>query len=155
MSHRKQIKKQRHLEQERNQRSRTRRVAIRNSLAVIGAVVAGIAVIVVVAIARPFSGDANSGSTIPVPSVVLAMQDDFFDPAVLTIKAGQTDIRLLNQGRNPHNVWLVGPGRKDIRSKDLGAGDTGALKVKIDEPGEYNFVCTFHAQMGGKLIVEP
>jgi plastocyanin len=83
------------------------------------------------------------------------MRDNNFEPSVLTIKAAQSyKIGLWNQGQNPHNVWLVGPNRKDYRSDDYAGGESGSMKLKIDEPGEYGFVCTFHAGMGGQLVVE-
>jgi plastocyanin len=121
----------------------------------IGIAAGGIAVVAtaVVALAPVGGGSGASGAE---QSVLLTMRDDYFEPNALTITAGQTyRIGLWNEGQHPHNVWLVGPNRKDIRSNDLAGGDTGSLKVKIDEPGEYRFVCTFHAQMVGKLIAGP
>jgi plastocyanin len=153
MTTRKQMQKQRRLERERQEQASSRDRAVRYGL-LIGIAAAGIAVVAVAVVSlAPIGG--SSATSGPVQSVVLTMRDNNFEPSVLTIKAGQSyEIGLWNQGQNPHNVWLVGPNRKDYRSDDYAGGESGSMKLKIDEPGEYGFVCTFHAGMGGQLVVE-
>lgn len=77
------------------------------------------------------------------------------------MKAGQTyRIRLWNQGQAVHNFVAPGPDNQsgtgdDIRSKDVGGGEWGTIEVKFGRPGEYGFVCTYHAGMGGRITVQP
>ena len=92
--------------------------------------------------------------------MALGIGDNFFQPAEITIQAGKTfRIKIWNQGQNTHDVWMAGPNNQsgtgdDIRSKPIGGGDSASLKVRFDKPGVYNFVCTFHAGQGGRLVVE-
>ncbi len=92
------------------------------------------------------------------------MEDNFFVPDKLTVKAGQTiTVKLENQGQNIHNMHIAGldnaydAGDDDFISDPdtFRAGDTGELVFRIDQPGVYDFRCDFHATiMTGEITVE-
>ncbi|MBI1885414.1 MAG: cupredoxin domain-containing protein [Chloroflexi bacterium] len=161
MTARKEIKKQRRAQRQAAQRAgqraqaRIRRVVYGlAAAAVIGIVVAG-AVIVGTRVRSSSGEDAN------VPTVLLAMGDNFFQPRSVTVKMRQTyRIRLWNQGQAVHNFVMAGPDQRlgsgdDVVSDDVQGGEFGSVKVRVDEPGKYGFVCTYHGGMGGTVVVEP
>lgn len=158
MTTRKQIKKQHRLTREQQQRSRGRTRAQRRLL---GLRAAAIVVATSAALAfafAPWSGSGEAEETLP--SLALAIGDNFFQPDTLRLQAGQKyrlDIR--NQGLATHDVWMAGSDNKtstgdDIRTDPISAGGSATTKIKYDNPGTYYFVCTFHAGQGGTLIVE-
>jgi plastocyanin len=72
----------------------------------------------------------------------LSMIDNEFDPASLTVSAGDS-VKVSNDGANPHNITIEGT---DIdENVDPGQSTT----VTIDaEPGEYTMFCEFHRSGG-------
>jgi plastocyanin len=78
-----------------------------------------------------------------------------FDPADLTVKAGET-ITFTNNESIPHDVHKTsGPG------DDFASGDTGGMQegdtfeLTLDEPGKYEYVCNVHAPgMAGSITVK-
>jgi plastocyanin len=80
----------------------------------------------------------------------LSMIDNEFDPASLTVGAGDS-VEVSNDGANPHNITIEGT---DI-DEDVDPG--GSTSVTIDaEPGEYTMFCEFHRSGGmeGTVTVE-
>ncbi len=154
MTARKQIKKRHRLERAAQQRA-IESGQFRARLLAAGLVAAAIIATAALAfVFAPWSGSGGEAGT-ALPAISLSMGDDFFQPDVLTAQAGQKyELKIRNLGHNVHNVWLVGPNGKQFRSKDLSGGDNGSMKLTIDTPGEYGFVCTFHAGMGGRLTVQ-
>lgn len=159
MTTRKQIKKQ-HKVQREAQRNALERGRFRGRVIRLG--IAGALILAALALAvlfGPWSGSSSEADA-NLPVISLAMGDNFFTPDTLTVKAGQTyRLNARNQGIAIHDVWFAGSDNKsstgdDIRSKPLSGGAGATLKLKYDNPGEYYFSCTFHAGMGGKLIVE-
>ncbi len=85
-------------------------------------------------------------------TVVVVMRDMAFDPAEVTIRAGQT-VRWENHERRQfHNVWF----------RDLGEDPhpyifpEEHIEKTFDESGEYAYVCEPHEDRGmvGVVIVE-
>jgi plastocyanin len=85
-------------------------------------------------------------------TVVVVMRDMAFDPAEVTIRAGQT-VRWENHERRQfHNVWF----------RELGEDPypyifpEESIEKTFDEPGEYPYVCEPHENRGmvGTVIVE-
>ncbi len=86
----------------------------------------------------------------------------FFRPSTVTANAGEViEIELKNEGSVTHNIWLAGVDEEDNTKDDWGPidlikpGETGRLRVKIDEPGTYAFKCEIHALVQfGTLTLE-
>ncbi len=108
--------------------------------------------------------ESGSGSPTPTPSaeaeVALAMTDGSFDPEKVTVAAGELfKITLTNTGEFVHNIRIAGPDGEfetddDIASFDIDPGGTGEIIGQIDEAGDYDFRCDFHADETGTLTVE-
>lgn len=81
-----------------------------------------------------------------VPHIVMSSYQ--FLPSTVTVKAGSF-VTILNQDAPAHTVTDDSPG----------GGDTGRMRngktitVKFTEPGEFNFHCSIHPSMRGKIIV--
>ena len=86
----------------------------------------------------------------------------FFQPSTITAKAGEViEIELKNEGSVTHNIWLAGVDEEYGTNDDWGPinlikpGETGSLRVKIDEPGRYRFQCEIHPNVQfGMLVLE-
>jgi plastocyanin len=76
----------------------------------------------------------------------LAMEGFEFIPTQLEVAAGET-ITITNTDDAAHTVTAE-DGTFDV---NVGGGDTGVLTV--DEPGTYEFACSFHPAMTGTLTV--
>lgn len=75
--------------------------------------------------------------------------DNFaFDPPSITVKAG-TKVTWVNRDDIPHQLASDGA---DFKSKRLDTGDSFVFTVT--QPGTYNYVCTIHPTMKGKIVVE-
>jgi plastocyanin len=94
----------------------------------------------------------------------VTMEDNFFEPNKLRVKAGQTiTVKLENQGRAVHNMHIAGldneydAGDDDFLSEPdtFRSGDKGEIVFRIDQPGVYDFRCDFHPIiMTGEITVE-
>jgi len=71
-----------------------------------------------------------------------------FNPASLTVKVGTT-VTWNNQDDDPHTV--DSPQGK-FKSSTLNKGNS--FKFRFTEAGEYPFICRFHPNMTGKVIVQ-
>ena len=157
MTTRKQIKKHHKLQRE-TQREVLERGRVRDRVLRIG--IAGALVLGALALAVLFGPWSGSKAEADLPVISLAIEDNFFNPDTLTVKAGHAyRINVRNQGLAIHDVWFAGPDNKsatgdDVRSKPLDSGAGASLKLKYDTPGDYYFSCTFHAGQGGKLVVQ-
>ena len=86
----------------------------------------------------------------PAATVTEVRIDNFtFSPATLTVTAGTT-VTWVNGDDSPHAVAA-----KDgsFRSKTLDTDDRFSFVFKM--PGEYDYFCTLHPHMVGKVIVRP
>jgi amicyanin len=72
-----------------------------------------------------------------------------FSPEMLTIKAGTT-VEWINLDSAPHT--LVGNNGMEINSPQLAKGQT--YTVTFTNLGEYNYHCSIHPSMKGKIIVK-
>ena len=108
----------------------------------------------------------TSGSPTPAPeeavdqSVDVAMQDNVFEPAEITVEADKKfGINLTNNGQLTHNLRIDGPDGEydtadDITSPDLAPGETGKA-IGTLEAGTYSFRDDFNPTfMIGTLTVE-
>ncbi|MGH9660103.1 MAG: cytochrome P460 family protein [Bryobacteraceae bacterium] len=88
----------------------------------------------------------NQGSG-AVPRMVMSSYQ--FLPATLTVKAGTT-VTIVNEDAPAHTVT------DDFPGMDSGRMRYGkSITLRFTEPGEFNFHCSIHPVMRGKIIVEP
>ena len=92
------------------------------------------------------TGGDNGGAAAGASS--LTMIDNEFQPADLTVASG-TELELSNEGEAPHTFTVDGI------DEQVDPGQSSSATVDL-EPGEYDFVCTFHEAQGmtGTLTVE-
>ncbi|MGW1892374.1 cupredoxin domain-containing protein [Streptomyces sp. NPDC002004] len=100
-------------------------------------------------------GNGNSPSvtstapSAPSPAAQITMKNFAFDPATVTVKAGQK-VAVVNEDSVTHTVTA-----KDGKAFDTGninGGKSGTFTAP-SKSGSYPFVCTYHANMKGTLIV--
>ena len=73
-----------------------------------------------------------------------------FQPAVLTVRAG-TRVTWINRDTTPHTVTS-----RDARFTSSAGMDTDDRHaVVFDRPGTYEYFCSLHPMMVGKVVVEP
>ena len=75
----------------------------------------------------------------------MLVRDYEFKPAAITVRAGDP-VTWRWEGRAPHNV--AGDG---FRSEDL---TSGTFKHAFQNPGTFEFTCTLHPGMSGRVVVE-
>ena len=87
----------------------------------------------------------------PVQTAEVTMPPSYrFDPPSIQVPAGTT-VTFRNADNFTHSVSVTAGGFPYL---DLPPGRTGQLT--FDRPGEYAYVCTYHAQnMTGKVTVVP
>jgi plastocyanin len=94
---------------------------------------------------------ANSGSA-PPKVVTVVIREFKFEPATVTVHAGDT-VEWKNDDVVPHTVTVDGEPQKP--AFDSGSIQTGAAwRYVARKQGTYNYTCTFHPNMKGKLIVQ-
>ena len=96
------------------------------------------------------SGGASSGGGAKV-----GMENIQFSPKDITVKAGQT-ITFTNDESVPHDVHKEsGPGKDFSSGPDGGMQQGDTFKLKLDQPGTYEYVCHVHAPgMAGTITVK-
>jgi plastocyanin len=77
---------------------------------------------------------------------VVIIEDMKFQPAVLTVKAGDT-VTWRNKDMVPHTATAAG--RFD--SRNIAAGQSWSWKAEA--PGQFGYVCTYHLGMKGAVTV--
>ncbi|CAN5848081.1 hypothetical protein BH23ACT12_BH23ACT12_24260 [soil metagenome] len=85
-------------------------------------------------------------------SVALELDDNYFEPTLLTGQAGQEiTLELFNEGGNIHNFSLTD---QNI-DQDLEEGGKEEVEVKFPESGAVTFFCKYHQELGmrGELKV--
>ena len=116
-----------------------------------------LAMIVVVTTPGSLSVFAESGVvTQPIESVKaieVELNDDYFNPKVITIPNGRTTTLILkNKGTKKH-TFTVEKLRIDA---EVQRGEEKTITVEPKKTGTYNLICRYHLQEGmvGKVIVE-
>ncbi len=93
---------------------------------------------------------ANSGS-VPPKVVTVVIRKFKFEPATVTVHAGET-VEWKNDDIVPHTATADGQDQKP--AFDSGTIHTGAAwRYVAQKKGTYNYICTLHPNMKGKLIV--
>jgi plastocyanin len=109
------------------------------------------------------SNPAASPSTVPgvgevteaadgVQEITLQTQDDYvFTPAAFTVEPGKVRLTVVNVAREmTHNLrFTPGEGPEPIPAEIslLAPGQEITIEFEVREPGDHEFVCTFHAQL--------
>jgi plastocyanin len=91
--------------------------------------------------------DANSAGTGPVATV--SMDHNTFIPSEITVAPGTT-VTWVNNETMPHTV--VNP-NQGFRSKFL--VKDAKFSFTFTTPGDYDYLCSIHPNMKGKVIVKP
>jgi plastocyanin len=76
--------------------------------------------------------------------VTVRMEDNFFDPANITVEPGTT-VTWVQSGSNPHTTTSY-DGLWD--SGMIGGGSGGTFSFTFDEPGTYEYFCIPHEALG-------
>lgn len=71
-----------------------------------------------------------------------------FSPAELTVKKG-TMVTWTNKGSSPHTVTSTDNGKLDSKTLDQGE----SYSFTFNEAGTFNYKCSFHSSMVGKVTV--
>jgi plastocyanin len=83
----------------------------------------------------------------------VSMQNIQFEPADLTINAGET-VTWTNDEAVPHDVDGSGPGGNFSSGPEGGMNEGDTYDFTFDEPGTYDYVCRVHAPgMAGTVTV--
>jgi len=88
-----------------------------------------------------------------VKTIEVKLNDDYFDPKVITIQNGKTTKLILkNEGKKEH-TFTVGPLNIDT---EVQPGKEKTITVNPKKPGTYELICRYHLQEGmvGKVIVK-
>ncbi|MGG4202196.1 cupredoxin domain-containing protein [Peribacillus frigoritolerans] len=88
-----------------------------------------------------------------VKSIEVELNDDFFNPEVITIPNGTaTTLILKNKGKKEHTFTVEKLGI----DAEVQAGKKKTITVQPKQPGTYELICRYHFQEGmvGKVIVE-
>jgi plastocyanin len=116
-----------------------------------------LAMIVVVTTSGSLGVFANSRvATQPMETekaIVVELNDDYFNPTVITIPNGRTTtLKLKNIGRKEHTFTV-----KELSiDAEVQPGKEKTITVKSDKPGTYELICRYHFNEGmvGKVIVK-
>ena len=92
-------------------------------------------------VATETSGDAAPGAA------AINIADLAFDPSILTVESGPTDITITNDDDTDHTFTL------DDGSVDQEIEPGGSVTVTIDISSSTGFHCTIHPSMTGTLEV--
>jgi plastocyanin len=101
---------------------------------------------------------ATGGPTINILQGAAVQGSPDYDPDVLTAKKGD-EVTVVNQDTVPHTV-TSGTGPSDPNSAQLfdtsiiNGGESAKLSLAQVNPGQYDYHCTIHPYMTGKLTVE-
>lgn len=119
--------------------------------------IALVAIIVVVTTSGSPSVFAESGVvTQPmetVKTIEVGLNDDYFDPKVITISNGRTTTLILkNEGKKEHTFTVEKLGI----DAEVQPGKEKTITVKTEKSGTYELICRYHFREGmvGKVIVK-
>lgn len=87
-----------------------------------------------------------------VKAIEVELNDDYFNPKVITIPNGRTTTLILkNEGKKEHTFTVEKLGI----DAEVQPGKEKTITVKPEKPGTYELICRYHFQEGmvGKVIV--
>ena len=86
-------------------------------------------------------------------SIVVELNDDYFNPKIITIQNGTTTSLILkNKGKKEHTFTVKNLGI----DAEVQPGKEKNITVTPKQPGTYELICRYHFQEGmvGKVIVK-
>ena len=83
------------------------------------------------------------------PTSTVSIDNFSFGPQTLTVKAGTT-VTWTNADDSPHTVR-----EKDGKFKSAAIDTDDTFSQTFTAPGEYEYVCSIHPRMVGKVVVKP
>ena len=85
-------------------------------------------------------------------SIEVDLNDDYFNPKIITIPNGPSTLILKNKGKKKHTFTVEKLGI----DAEIQPGKEKTITVKPNQPGTYELICRYHFQEGmvGKLIVK-
>lgn len=85
--------------------------------------------------------------------IEVELNDDYFNPNVITVPAGKTTTLLLKNKGNRDHTFTV---KKLGIDAEVPPGKEKTITVKPETPGTYELICRFHYLKGmdGKVIVK-
>ena len=88
-----------------------------------------------------------------VKSIEVELNDDYFNPKVITIPNGTTTTLILKNKGNKEHTFTVEKLGIDV---EVQPGKEKTITVKPKQPGTYELICRYHFQKGmvGKVIVK-
>ncbi|MEU7059142.1 cupredoxin domain-containing protein [Streptomyces sp. NPDC046197] len=95
------------------------------------------------------SSATSTAPTAPSPAARIAMKNFAFDPATVAVKAGQKVV-VVNEDSVAHTVTATQG--KEFDTGNIDGGKSGTFTAP-SKSGSYPFVCTYHSNMKGTLIV--
>lgn len=93
-------------------------------------------------------GTQTGGSTSPVQTNAVSVNDDFFSPANVQVSVGTTVTWTWASGATTHNVTF---------NDGTGSGDKNAgqsFSRTFSTAGTFNYHCTLHGGMTGSVVVQ-
>lgn len=88
-----------------------------------------------------------------VKAIEVELNDDYFNPKVITIPNGRTTKLILkNEGKKEHTFTV----EKLNIDTEVQPGKEKTIAVKPKQPGTYELICRYHVKEGmvGKVIVK-
>jgi plastocyanin len=98
-----------------------------------------------------------AGATLSILEGASVQGSPDFDPDPMTVKKGEVSV--VNQDTIPHTV-TSGTGNSDpdkgklFDTNIINGGASAKISLAELDPGEYNYFCTVHEYMKGKIVVE-
>lgn len=91
--------------------------------------------------------------TQPMETVEVELNDDYFNPNVITISNGRTTTLILKNKGNKEHTFTV---EKLGIDAEVQPGKEKTITVKPKRPGTYELICRYHFNEGmvGKVIVK-
>lgn len=110
-----------------------------------------LAISAVAALRTATAGEMSSAGAVAAPAAnTISINNFSFQPAVLVVKEG-TKVIWTNHDTTPHTVTSAD--KRFASSAGLDTDDQ--YSVKFDKPGSYEYFCSLHPMMVGKIIVQP
>lgn len=103
------------------------------------------ALLLVPVLAACGAADGPAADVEPVDGTEVAVRDNAFGPQAVRVEPGE-QVTWTWEGDNPHDVVF-----DDARSE---VQQDGTWQLTFDEPGTYEFTCSVHPNMQGKVVVE-
>jgi amicyanin len=95
----------------------------------------------------PSASGTTAESPAPQGGTAVSISDFKFNPATLTVPVGTT-VTWTNQDEEPHTIAA-----KDGSFHSPGLDTHGTYSFKFTAPGSFDYVCSIHPFMTGKVVV--